>query len=89
MLTRAVAAASRNADADLGGGVVKQRVARPGAGKSGGYRTIILLRRETRAIFVYGFAKNERANIEDDELADFKKLAKLYLILRRRRSRRQ
>lgn len=46
-------------DADLGNGVIKQRVARPGAGKSGGYRTIILYRTQMRAVFVYGFAKND------------------------------
>ena len=49
-------------DADLGGGVIKQRIARPGRGKSGGYRTIIFFRRGERAVFSYGFAKNDRAN---------------------------
>jgi len=62
-------------DADLGGGVVKQRVAREGAGKSGGFRTIILFRSGDRAVFVHGFAKNDRDNIRDDELAAFKMLA--------------
>ena len=62
-------------DADLGGGVVKQRIARPGEGKSGGFRTIILLRIGERAFFVHGFAKNEQNNIRDDELAAFKLLA--------------
>ncbi len=47
-------------DADLGGGVIKQRVARPGKGRSGGYRTIIAYRREGRAVLLYGFAKSER-----------------------------
>ena len=47
-------------DADLGGGVIKQRIARPGQGKSGGYRTIILFKQGQRAVFVYGFAKSER-----------------------------
>jgi hypothetical protein len=55
-------------DADLGGGLIKQRVARPGAGKSGGYRTVIAYRRGERALFLYGFAKSVRANIDDDEL---------------------
>src|SRR6266436_7057973 len=49
-------------DADLGGGVIKQRIARPGQGRSKGYRTIILFRHRARAFFVYGFAKNQRAN---------------------------
>lgn len=62
-------------DADLGGGVIKQRVARPGQGKSGGFRTIILYRTTERAFFVYGFAKSDRENIDDDEEAAFKKAA--------------
>ena len=62
-------------DADLGGGVIKQRIARAGEGKSGGFRTIILFRAGDRAFFVYGFAKNERANIRDDELMEFRRLA--------------
>ena len=61
--------------ADLGGGVIKQRIARPGQGKSGGFRTLIVFRKGTRAVFVYGFAKNERDNIEKDELAALRKLA--------------
>lgn len=62
-------------DADLGGGVIKQRVARSGQGKSGGFRTIILYRTAQRAFFVYGFAKSDRDNIDDDEKAEFKKAA--------------
>jgi len=62
-------------DADLGGGVMKQRIAREGAGKSGGFRTIVLFRRGERAFFVHGFAKNEQDNIRDDELAAFRLLA--------------
>ena len=76
ILCAAVADASRGLiDADLGGGVVKQRIARQGGGKSGGFRTIILFRIGERAFFVHGFAKNERDNIRDDELAAFKLLA--------------
>ena len=75
-LCAAIADASRGLiDADLGGGVVKQRVARQGGGKSGGFRTIILFRIGERAFFVHGFAKNEQDNIRDDELAAFKLLA--------------
>lgn len=62
-------------DADLGGGVIKQRVARSGAGKSGGFRTLILFRIGTLAFFVHGFAKNERDNIDADELTALRKLA--------------
>ena len=61
--------------AGLGGGVIKQRIARPGQGKSGGFRTMILYKAGTRAFFVHGFAKNERDNIRNDELAALKKLA--------------
>jgi len=66
-------------DADLGGGVIKQRVARPGQGRSGGYRTFIAFRRGTRAIFVYGFAKNERDNIDDKDLITLRKAAERWL----------
>lgn len=62
-------------DADLGGGVIKQRIARPGEGASGGYRGIVLFRSGDKAFFVYGFPKSERENIEEDELRAFKKLA--------------
>lgn len=76
VLCAAVADAARGLiDADLGGGVVKQRIARRGGGKSGGFRTIILFRIGERAFFVHGFAKNERDNIRDDELAAFRMLA--------------
>jgi len=62
-------------DADLGGGVIKQRIARPGKGKSGSFRTMAVYKRGTRAIFVHGFAKSDRANIRADELAALKTLA--------------
>ena len=53
-------------DADLGGGVIKQRIARPGGSKSKGYRSIVLFRKGERAFFVYGFAKSDLGNIRDD-----------------------
>jgi hypothetical protein len=56
-------------DADLGGGVIKQRVARASQGKSGGYRTLILFRQGDRAIFTFGFAKSAQANISKADLA--------------------
>jgi hypothetical protein len=59
---------------------LKQRVARSGAGKSGGYRTLLFFRVETRAIFVFGFAKSDRANLDEDEEAVFKKAAKRVLL---------
>ena len=60
------------ADANLGGGVYKVRIARSGSGKSGGYRVIVLLKSGERAFFVYGFAKSDRDNIDDGELRAFK-----------------
>ena len=66
-------------DADLGGHVVKKRVALPGRGKSGGARTLLAYRLGNRAFFVYGFAKNERDNIDDKELKALKQLAAIQL----------
>ncbi|MCZ0953379.1 MAG: type II toxin-antitoxin system RelE/ParE family toxin [Rhodospirillaceae bacterium] len=71
-------------DADLGGGVIKQRVARKGGGLSGGFRTIVLYRRGVLAFFVYGFAKSDRANLRRDELATFRLLSEEYLTLDRK-----
>ena len=82
VLKEAIARAERGIiDAELGGGVIKQRIARPGQGRSGGYRSIILFRKGELAFFVYGFAKSDRENLDPDEVADFKKLAKGYLAL--------
>lgn len=82
VLREAVARAERGQiDADLGGEVIKQRIARPGQGRSKGYRTIIVFRRGVRAFFVYGFAKSQRANIDNDEEKQFKEAAKLVLAL--------
>lgn len=64
-------------DANYGGGVIKQRIARPNEGKSGGYRSIVLYRQGDKAFFAYGFAKNEQDNIDKTEESDFKKLAKI------------
>lgn len=68
-------------DAELGGGVIKQRIARPGSGKSKGYRSIILFRKGRKAFFVYGFPKSELDNIRDDEEEQFKKMARHVLAL--------
>jgi len=65
--------------ADLGGGVIKQRIARRGQGKSGGFRTLIVFRAGARAFFVHGFAKNEKDNIGRDELVALRKLASALL----------
>lgn len=68
-------------DADLGNSLVKKRIARLGQGKRSGYRTIIAIRRNDKAVFLFGFAKNERSNIADEELEELKKLASVYLAL--------
>ena len=81
-LREAIARAEKGTiDADLGGHVIKQRIARPGQGKSGGYRTIIVFKRGDKAFFVYGFAKSERENIDQGETDAFKKAAKELLAL--------
>jgi hypothetical protein len=69
------------AEADLGGGVYKLRVSRPGEGKSGGYRIVVFFKSEKRTFFVYGFAKSARANISEKELRFFKDSAKINLNL--------
>ena len=58
--------------ADLGGGVYKIRLARPGEGKSGGYRVILYFRNDFRTFLVYGFSKSDRDNINERELKAFK-----------------
>jgi hypothetical protein len=68
-------------DADLGGGLIKLRVAREGGGKSGGCRTRVLFRREERAIFAFGFAKSSKANLNAGELRTCKQAAKIVLAL--------
>lgn len=66
-------------DADLGGGLIKQRVARPGKGRSGGFRMIVVYRAKDRALFLYGFAKNDRENIDDDQLLTIRETAAAFL----------
>jgi hypothetical protein len=79
-LTEAIERAARGLiDADLGGGIIKQRVARCGQGRSGGYRMLIAYRAGTRAVFLYAFAKNERENIGPDELLTWRGIGALWL----------
>jgi hypothetical protein len=73
-LAAAVERATRGLiDADLGGHIIKQRVARPGQGKRGGFRMLIGIRSD-RAIFLFGFAKNERENIDNDQLKTLREI---------------
>ena len=72
-LKQAIGRAERGiVDADLGGGLIKQRVARPGQGRSSGYRMIVAYRAHGRAVFLYGFAKNDLDNINEDQLQAFR-----------------
>lgn len=66
-------------DADLGGGVIKQRVGRPGQGRSGGYRVLVAFRPADRAVFIFGFSKSARGNVSPDELETAKKVAAYWL----------
>ena len=79
-LKEAIARAARGlVDADLGGGVIKQRVAREGQGRSGGHRMLIAYRAGERAVFLYGFAKSERENIGPDELQTLREIGAMWL----------
>lgn len=60
---------------DLGGGVFKKRL------NKNMHRSIVLARGGRYWIYEYLFAKNDRANIEDNELEDFRTLAKGYATL--------
>lgn len=68
-------------EADLGGGLLKKRIARPGQGKSGGYRTLVATNKGDRWFFVFGFLKNVRSNVDEDEEEALKKLASHLLSL--------
>jgi len=72
-------------DADLGGGIIKQRVARPGQGRSGGYRLLIAYRSGNLAVFLYGFAKNVRGNITADELATLQEIGAAWIAAKKER----
>ena len=68
-------------DVDYGGDVYKMRVARPGEGKSGGYRVILFFRSEDKTFCHYAYPKSHRGNISEKELRSFKQLAKRYLAM--------
>jgi hypothetical protein len=67
--------AARSGRCGFGGDVIKQRVARPGQGRSGGYRMLIAYRARSRSVFLFGFAKKELDNIDDDELQTLRDIA--------------
>jgi hypothetical protein len=66
-------------ESNLGGGLIKQRVSRRGSGRSGGFRVVVAYRSGYRAVFVYGFAKNERENITRVELEDLRRVGRAWL----------
>ena len=68
-------------EVDLGGGVFKERLARPGEGKSGGYRLIVFFKGGDKTFFQYAYPKAARENISEKELRFFKKLARKYLTM--------
>jgi hypothetical protein len=66
-------------DADLGGGLIKQRVARKGQGRRGGYRVVIAFRSGDFAVFLFGFAKSEQDNLDDRQLSVLRRIAASWL----------
>jgi len=66
-------------DADLTGGLIKQRVARQGQGRRGGYRVLIAFRSRDFSVFLYGFAKSDRENLDPKELRTVQQLAAYWL----------
>jgi hypothetical protein len=79
-LCDAVARAERGlVGADLGSGIIKQRVPRTGQGRSGGYRVLLVYRSGNMAVFLYGFAKNERDNVTDDDLRTLREIGSAWL----------
>ena len=82
-LVRAVMDIERGlVDADMGGGLVKQRIARSGGGKSGGFRTLLAYRVGKKAVFLFGFTKSDMANISAEDARDLKDFGALLLALR-------
>ena len=68
-------------DARLGGFLLKKRIPKSHKGKSGGLRTIIAYRQEHRLVFLFGFAKRDRANIEQTEKQALLELGNVYMAM--------
>ncbi len=82
LLCEAVERAERGLiDADLGDGLIKQRIPRPNEGRSGGYRAMLAYQSENLTVFIHGFAKNEQDNVSDDDLVRLQKMASQVLEL--------
>jgi hypothetical protein len=81
-LAEAIVRAERGLiDANLGHGLIKQRVARPGEGRRGGFRTVVAYRVGERAVFIFGFAKSDQANLSKADERDLKDFGALLLAL--------
>ncbi|UYK83200.1 type II toxin-antitoxin system RelE/ParE family toxin [Xanthomonas sacchari] len=81
LATQRTALENYTRDADLGGHLYKKRVARPGRGKSGGYRTLLSARIGGRYVFLHGFPKNDKANIAQGEKKALQFAGKVFLEL--------
>ena len=68
-----------NIDANLGQGLIKKRLPAENTGKRGGHRTLLAFKQQERTIFLFGFSKNDRENIDDEEKKIYKKLSQFYL----------
>jgi hypothetical protein len=66
-------------DADLGGGLIKQRVARRGKGRSGGYRAVIAYRTGLRAVFIFGLAKSDQENFTEKDLETARDIGRIWI----------
>ena len=64
---------------ELGKGLYKKRLAFQNTGKRSGGRAIIVYRKQEKAFFIYGFAKNEKENISAHEEQAFKNYAAVLL----------
>ncbi len=63
-------------EANLGSGLYKKRIAQPGKGKRGSYRTVLAFKKEQQAFFIYGFAKNVKSDMSESEKRLYRQLAK-------------
>ena len=79
LVTALIELQNGNFEANLGGHIYKKRIRFEGKGKSGSGRTILCYKKEDRAIFIHGFAKNEKSNLSKKELTVFKELSKILL----------
>ena len=78
LMVAAIEARAGRFEADLGGGLIKKRIAREGAGKSGGFRTVLVCANSGFTVFVMGFAKKDRGNVSPAQLRSLKRLASAY-----------